>query len=70
MAKQNVQKTGFFEGLKKWTRGVKLELKKVTWLTKKELVNQTLVVIGVSIVLASFVGAFDVLFSQMFFKWL
>lgn len=35
------------------------ELKKVVWLTRKELTNHTLVVIGVSLGVAAFLGLID-----------
>jgi len=35
------------------------ELKKVVWLTRKELINHTLIVIGVSLVVAAFLGLID-----------
>jgi preprotein translocase subunit SecE len=37
----------------------KIELKKVTWPTKKEAINHTLNVIGISIALAIFLGIID-----------
>ncbi|MBI4653013.1 preprotein translocase subunit SecE [Candidatus Kuenenbacteria bacterium] len=37
----------------------KTELKKVTWPTKKEAINHTLNVIGISIALAVFLGIID-----------
>ncbi len=70
MAKQKVEKLGFFQRIKKWFRGVRLELKKVTWPTKKEMVNSTLVVISISLLLAIFIGAFDTIFGEVFIKWL
>ncbi len=70
MAKQTVEKIGFFQRIKKWFRGVRLELKKVTWPTRKEMINFTLVVISISLILAVFIGAFDTIFGQVFIKWL
>ena len=35
------------------------ELKKVTWPTKKETTNYTLLVIGISLALAIFIGVID-----------
>ncbi len=70
MAKQKVEKLGFFQRIKKWFRGVRLELKKVTWPTRKEMVNYTLVVVSISLILAVFIGAFDGIFGQVFIKWL
>ena len=39
------------------------EMKKVTWPTKKETYNYTLLVIGVSLAVAIFLGALDYLFA-------
>ena len=39
------------------------EMKKVTWPTKKEAKNYTFLVIGVSLAVASFLGALDYIFS-------
>ncbi len=70
MAKQKVEKLGFFQRIKKWFRGVRLELRKVTWPTRKEMFNYTLVVVSISLMLAVFIGAFDTVFGQVFIKWL
>ncbi|MFA5155182.1 MAG: preprotein translocase subunit SecE [Patescibacteria group bacterium] len=42
------------------------EMKKVTWPTKKETYNYTLLVIGISLGVAIFLGALDFLFSLGF----
>jgi preprotein translocase subunit SecE len=42
------------------------EMKKVTWPTKKETYNYTLLVIGLSIGVALFLGAWDLIFKQAF----
>jgi preprotein translocase subunit SecE len=39
------------------------EMKKVTWPTKKETYNYTLLVIGISIAVAAFLGALDYIFN-------
>ncbi len=46
-------------GLSRYFRGVKAELKKVVWPTKKELFNYTLVVITLSILIAIIVYLLD-----------
>ena len=43
-----------------------LEMKKVTWPTKKETYNYTLLVIGISLAVAIFLGVLDYLFTQGF----
>lgn len=42
------------------------EMKKVTWPTKKETYNYTLLVIGISIAVALFLGLLDYIFTQGF----
>lgn len=41
----------------------KAELMKVNWPTKKQTLNYTLIIIGVSIAVALFLGGLDYLFS-------
>lgn len=41
----------------------KRELKKVAWPTKKETIKNTLLVIGVSVAMAIFLGVFDYVFT-------
>jgi preprotein translocase subunit SecE len=41
----------------------KAELLKVNWLSKKQTVNYTLLVIGISLVVAAFLGGLDYVFS-------
>jgi preprotein translocase subunit SecE len=41
------------------------EMKKVTWPTKKETYNYTLLVIGISIGVAVFLGSMDYIFSWL-----
>ncbi len=41
------------------------ELRKVVWPTKKQAIRLTLIVIGVVIVTALFLGGFDLIFSRI-----
>ena len=41
------------------------EMKKVTWVKRKELLTTTMVVIVFSAVLAAFIGIFDLVFSRL-----
>lgn len=41
------------------------ELKKVSWVRRKELITTTLVVIVFSALLAAFIGVFDLVFSHL-----
>jgi len=43
----------------------KAELKKVTWPTRKETTKHTLIVIGISLFTAAFLGVLDFVFSKV-----
>ena len=49
---------------------VRLEMKKVNWPTRKETVKYTLIIIGLSIVVAAFLGGLDFLFNYLLNKLL
>jgi len=51
------------EQIKNYFKEVKVEMSKVKWPTKNQTVNYTLVVIGVSAVVAVFLGALDYFFN-------
>ena len=44
---------------------VKAEMKKVSWPTKKETTKNTMAVIGISFVVAAFLGGLDILFTKV-----
>ena len=50
--------------LANYIKGSVEEMKKVTWPTKKETKNYTLLVIGISLSVAVFLGALDFVFSK------
>jgi len=54
-----------FKRLKNYLADVWAELKKVSWVQRKELFTTTLVVIAFSTALALFVGAVDFVFSRL-----
>ena len=60
-----VKKENWFKrqwnGLTKWFRGMKSELKKVVWPTWSQVLNNTLVVIVVSVIFAIILGVIDYL---------
>ena len=60
-AKAADKKPGFFARLGKWFRELKSELKKVQWPTRKQTVNNTLVVIACVIAVGIFIWIFDAL---------
>lgn len=44
---------------------VKLEIKKVNWPTRQQTIRYTLIVLGVSAVIAVFLGGLDFIFTTM-----
>lgn len=46
-------------GIKRWFRELKSEMKKVVWPTKKQVINNTGVVMGVMVIMALFLFAVD-----------
>jgi len=48
----------------KFVNEVKIELKKVSWSTRRELINSTIVVIVSVAILAVFIGLCDLLWSN------
>jgi len=53
----------YLERIKNYFKEVKVEMGKVNWPTKNQTVNYTLVVIGVSAIVAVFLGALDYIFG-------
>lgn len=49
---------------------VKTELSKVSWPTKKQMVSYTMIVIGLSLFLALFLGLLDFIFEFILNKFL
>ena len=60
-SKKDVKKSkpGFFARIGKWFREMKVELKKVQWPTRKQTINNTLIVIACVIVVGVFIWIFD-----------
>ena len=52
-------KPGFFARVGKWFRDMKSELKKVQWPTRKQTINNTLIVIACVIVVGICIALFD-----------
>jgi len=48
-----------------FAKEAKIELKKVKWPTRKELIDSTKVVLATSFLLAAFIGGIDFLLSQL-----
>lgn len=64
------EKVGILQRVQNYLRGVRSELRKVTWPSRKELINYTLIVIVVTIVLSMIIGLFDLFWKQLFYNWL
>ena len=59
--KQQGKPAQLWSRIKAWFRGMKSELKKVVWPTWTQVVNNTVVVIVVSIIFAIVIGLIDTL---------
>ncbi len=59
-----------FQRLKLYLQEVRREFKRVNWPTRAEAIRYTLVVIGLSLALAIFLGAFDFIFTYFLEKFL
>jgi len=49
---------------------VRLEMRKVNWPTKDETIRYTLIVIGVSVAVAAFLGGLDFVFTTVLNKFI
>ena len=52
-------KPGFFSRIAKWLKDMRSELKKVQWPTRKQTVNNTLIVIACVVIVGVFIWLFD-----------
>jgi preprotein translocase subunit SecE len=59
-----------FSKISNYLKEVKIELKKVNMPTKQETIKYTLIVIGLSLVVAFFLGGFDFLFTWIVSRFL
>ena len=57
-----------FPTIFKFLSEVKVEMKKVSWLTKQQVWRNTYIVIGVSIATAVFLGGLDAIFAWLINK--
>ncbi|MDB5058781.1 MAG: Protein translocase subunit SecE [Chloroflexi bacterium] len=51
--------------LARYLRDSRIELKKVNWPTREQVINLTLVVVVVCVVIAAFLGGLDYLFASL-----
>ncbi|MBI5206245.1 MAG: preprotein translocase subunit SecE [Candidatus Firestonebacteria bacterium] len=56
------------EKLKKYFEEVKIEVRNVTWPTKKEIINLTIIVVALSVALALFLGVVDKSFIELIIR--
>mgnify|MGYP000071395797 CR=1 FL=1 len=56
-------KTGFFARMKRYFKDMRGEMKKVVWPTKKQVINNTLIVLAVVLISAIVICGLDALFS-------
>ena len=65
-ASKKAQKNKKKDANGKFLHSVKVELKKVIWPTKKELINYTVMVIVATIVVMAIIAVSDGVFAQLF----
>jgi len=56
--------------IKSFFREVWVEMKRVSWLSQKDVLRYTLIVLGFSIAVAAFLGGLDFLFSEVIKKFI
>ncbi len=62
--KPEKKKPGFFARIGKWLKEMKSELKKVQWPTRKQTINNTLIVIACVIVVGICIWVFDLVANE------
>ena len=58
------KKPGIFARIGKWLKEMKSELKKVQWPTRKQTINNTLIVIACVVVVGIFIWLFDLVANK------
>jgi len=53
----------FFNFLIRFLREVKIEMKRVNWLSRKQVINYTVLVLALSVVTGIYLGGLDLLFQ-------
>ncbi|MDD5098251.1 MAG: preprotein translocase subunit SecE [Candidatus Pacebacteria bacterium] len=49
--------------------GAILEMKKITWPTRQETIKYTIIVIGICVIVAAFLGLWDLLYMYLLNKF-
>jgi len=60
----------FFNKIPTFLEEVRLEMKKVNWPTRQQTIRYTLIVIGVSLAVAAFLGTLDFVFNILLTKFI
>ena len=68
-AKPKEKKPGIFARIAKWFREMKSELKKVVWPSRKQVIQNSLVVLLCVLVVGVFIWIFDAV-GNLFVQWL
>jgi len=59
-----------FDKIITFLKEVKLEIKKVNWPTRQQTTKYTLIVLGISVAVALFLGSLDFLFTSLLEKFI
>ena len=62
--------TNFPNKIVTFLKEVRLEMKKVNWPTREQTIKHTLIVIGISVVVAILLGGFDLLYTTLLNKFI
>lgn len=60
----------FIQKTKTFFKEVYVEMRKVNWLTRNDLLRYTLIVVVVTVLVAAFLGGLDYLFSTLMQKFI
>jgi len=60
-----MNKPKFFGKINSFLKEVILEIKKINWLTRQEVLKYTFIVIGISVTVAIYLGGLDFLFATI-----
>jgi preprotein translocase subunit SecE len=64
----STNRTTSAEGVRRYFRESRIELRKVNWPTREQTTNLTIVVVVVCVVIALFLGGVDVVFTNIISK--
>jgi len=60
----------FMVRVKSFLKEVFLEIRKINWLTRRDLLRYTIIVIGVAVAVAIFLGGLDFIFTTIVKKFI